>query len=118
MTYLDRHPRPDQAAGPAVAVVPRWVLDDPRAIPSPPPKLGRRRCDDWTVTPVVLDGVEAVGLACRRCGVALELHQPEVSLPDQTLGTCPGCGAWHLIAEGAEGRRILMVEFPVAADPR
>jgi hypothetical protein len=34
---------------------------------------------------------------CRRCGAALDLHQPDARRPNKLLGACPGCGKWHVL---------------------
>ena len=107
MAYVDRAPVGEPSASPA----PHWVLDGLGAA-ARPPRIERRACGDWGVATLTAVGAEAVGIECRRCRAALELHQPVLSLPEQTLGTCAGCGAWHLIADGGDRLRILMIDFP------
>ena len=46
---------------------------------------------------VVADGT----YCCLKCGGELELHQPDIELPDRLLATCgercQECGSWHLM---------------------
>lgn len=60
---------------------------------------------------IALEPAGAVTLACRRCGVALDLHQPEPDDPDLMLGTCLECGAWFAIR--VEGISALIVTLPM-----
>jgi hypothetical protein len=36
-------------------------------------------------------------IACPSCGKRLNLHQPDVHLPDRMLGTCSKCQQWYVI---------------------
>jgi hypothetical protein len=49
-------------------------------------------------------------LRCPRCRQSLELHQPDVELPDRLLGTCFHCRTWALLEVGVEGE-INLVEL-------
>jgi hypothetical protein len=40
-------------------------------------------------------------VGCPKCGRALDLHQPDMDLPDRNLGTCGDCKAWFLIDYGS-----------------
>ncbi len=53
------------------------------------------------------------GIACRRCGEPLDLSQPDPQDPDRWLGTCAGCGGWHLVELIDEERMALVVLLPV-----
>ena len=44
---------------------------------------------------------------CLRCGVALQLHQPDDDAPQRLLGTCDVCGGWHLI--DCEGSVVVLL---------
>lgn len=50
------------------------------------------------------------GIPCLACGDFLLIHQPDVNDPDRLLGTCDGCGSWHLI----DGDRAVIVLLPDA----
>jgi hypothetical protein len=41
---------------------------------------------------------------CPHCNADLQLHQPDVSMPNRILGVCPGCHAWTLVHFGRDGR--------------
>ena len=51
----------------------------------------------WTVIVIEVAANGLVSPRCQKCEAELTVHQPEETRPDQLLGTCSGCGAWHLI---------------------
>lgn len=51
-------------------------------------------------------------LACRNCGVPLDLHQPGVEFPDRLLGTCEECGSWFLVDLTPDGQTGVVVHLP------
>ena len=53
-------------------------------------------------------------IVCRRCTATLELHQPDAYDPDRWLGTCEGCGAWHVIGILERGCDAVVVVLPTA----
>jgi hypothetical protein len=58
------------------------------------------------------------GLKCLNCGSVLELHQPNVEVPDRLLAHCvsqpDACGSLHLLDIGPEGHEAVMVLLPGA----
>lgn len=40
-------------------------------------------------------------LVCLNCDGALCWHQPDPDQPSRLLGTCPACGAWHILEDSA-----------------
>ncbi len=49
----------------------------------------------------------------RGCGNPLELHQPDLAVPDRLLGTCLGCGQWSLVLLKRETGGADLVELPI-----
>lgn len=35
--------------------------------------------------------------ACPGCGSALDLHQPDIELPERLLGVCESCKGWYVL---------------------
>lgn len=62
---------------------------------------------------VPLDPAGPGGVGCRRCRETLDLSQPDPQDPDRWLGTCGGCGGWHLIELLDGERTALVVLLPV-----
>jgi len=59
----------------------------------------------------ILQGVRfefAGEVLCTRCQCPLDCHQPDPERPEQLLGTCLDCGAWHLL----DGEAHLMYALP------
>jgi hypothetical protein len=49
-------------------------------------------------------------LRCIACGSPLTVHQPEEGQPRRLLGTCDGCGRWHLLdCEPGPGRSVMVL---------
>ena len=53
---------------------------------------------------------------CTRCDATLEIHQPDEELSARLLGTCPNCGAWHLIDAEAGLTAVLPDETDLRDD--
>jgi hypothetical protein len=62
-----------------------------------------------------IDARSPGGVECRRCGSALDLHQPDERLADRLLGTCPDCLAWYLI-DDATGLMALLPDEAALRD--
>ncbi len=52
------------------------------------------------------------GLSCPACDLLMDLHQPDPRDPDLLLGTCPKCGAWHLIETAPDQVGVAIVTLP------
>ena len=52
------------------------------------------------------------GIPCSSCTLALDLHQPDADAPEFLLGTCPACGAWHLIDASSDQAGAVIVGLP------
>jgi hypothetical protein len=71
-----------------------------------------RRINAWVVTTVNLPRRDLTEIDCQTCGAALDLHQPDVARPDEILGICAACGAWHVLTQLAHGWDVLVIELP------
>jgi hypothetical protein len=58
-----------------------------------------------------------INVSCLGCRGDLKVHQPDDESPDRLLGTCPDCGAWHLMDRIAGGRFSLVL-LPRRDSPR
>lgn len=56
------------------------------------------------------DTAEADRPICWGCDNALELHQPDKTMPDRLLGVCSQCSDWYVIQLGEEGFEALKLE--------
>jgi hypothetical protein len=65
---------------------------------------------DVTVIDVTAEGCFTA--VCRKCGRPLELHQPDEGQPDHLLGTCAGCGGWHMIDAPPDQKEAYVVALP------
>ncbi len=54
-----------------------------------------------------------LGLCCHQCQASLDFCQPSSQQPDELLGICQDCGAWHYVAYLAEQAGILIAFLPV-----
>jgi hypothetical protein len=46
-------------------------------------------------------------LACAVCQTSLEIHQPDLDMPERLLGCCPSCRNWTLVDIGCDGQKTL-----------
>ncbi len=51
-------------------------------------------------------------VGCADCGASLEVHQPDMSLPERLLGTCEQCGAWYLVVCRASRLDVVIMRMP------
>jgi hypothetical protein len=51
-------------------------------------------------------------IACGRCRLGLQRHQPDPKSPGRLLGTCDSCGLWYLILIEPDMVSALMVAIP------
>lgn len=53
---------------------------------------------------------------CLECHEVMEVHQPDAANPARLLGTCPECGAWHVLdfEESLDEPECLMLRIPDA----
>jgi hypothetical protein len=65
-----------------------------------------------SVAPFVLVTTRVDLARCPGCRSDLNLHQPDVELPDRLLATCRACRAWFLVRLDAE----TMIRLPHEAD--
>jgi len=75
------------------------------SIVSPEPRMVRLAL---AVSRLRIDSEDPADPECLACGESLWIHQPDIDTPERLLGTCDGCGAWHLI----DGDRAITVLLP------
>jgi hypothetical protein len=67
---------------------------------------------------IVVVTVPSEGLArmsCQSCQTVLDLCQPDSTVPDRFLATCPECGEWYLVdTSGHEETTRLISLAPIA----
>lgn len=66
----------------------------------------------WTATVVDVGSDGLVSPRCQKCRCELDVHQPEEDRPDQLLGTCPACHAWHLVEVAPDGAEAVVLAIP------
>lgn len=76
--------------------------------PLPPQQMSMT----WTAIVVERAADGLVSPRCQKCRCELDIHQPEESHPEQLLGTCPECSAWHLIEVAPDGSEAALVDIP------
>jgi hypothetical protein len=64
--------------------------------------------DKTEANPIVADadiptGADALSIACQACRAELDLHQPRLERPDELLGICTACDAWHFVGLSLDG---------------
>ena len=52
------------------------------------------------------ESTESDALLCRNCGSDLDLHQPDLEMPERILGTCDECKTWYLFDGDLNGLEI------------
>ncbi|MEO6809541.1 MAG: hypothetical protein ABI353_10570 [Isosphaeraceae bacterium] len=69
----------------------------------------------WDGSVQTVPAEQAGPILCLGCQGALEMHQPDLDRPESLLGTCAGCGAWHIVAVSTSGQEIIAVNIPGAS---
>ncbi len=69
-----------------------------------------------TIERCLLDSAEDI--LCSRCHEPLTLHQPDVDMPEQMLGTCDECKSWYLIDKAGGIMSLLPEERTLRRRPR
>jgi hypothetical protein len=46
-------------------------------------------------------------LACPVCQTSLEIHQPDLDMPERLLGSCPSCRNWTIVDIRCDGQMAL-----------
>ena len=46
---------------------------------------------------------------CPGCGGDIELHQPDIELPNRLLGTCQDCKTWYLLNDLLEVFQVIPI---------
>ena len=62
---------------------------------------------------IQLDSEAFSAVPCPECQGRLSVHQPEPEAPSELLGTCPDCGAWHLVALTPDESRAVVARLRV-----
>lgn len=58
-------------------------------------------------------GTSACDFRCVECSGELTWHQPDPDDPNRLLGTCPACGAWHVL-DLLHPKRVVFALIPRA----
>ena len=59
------------------------------------------------ITPELIGSAE-----CPSCGRPMQLHQPEIGMPERMLWTCGLCGDWFLMDVCPGGHEAVLVSLP------
>ncbi len=80
--------------------------------------MSRERSSFLVVT-VRVDAIACSGLGaipCRRCGVTLDLCQPDPNLPERFIATCDECGEWSLVESSPDRLWATVVSLDALAN--
>lgn len=64
------------------------------------------------VSVILTIGVVDDSACCSSCGARVDLHQPDLEVPERLLASCPRCGTWALLMELPGGGKTIVLPLP------